>query len=80
MTHALTTALPVPQATPGFATMVTAAPLAEVHSLAASTGHYAVGAVELLFVGLIVPVAILAVGTPIVLVARGIIELVTRLM
>ncbi len=80
MTHALTPALPVPSATPGFATMVTAAPIDEVRSLAASTGRWIVGALELLFVGLLVPIAILAVGAPIALIVRGLIALVTRFL
>jgi hypothetical protein len=80
MTHALTPALPVPPATPGFATMVTAAPIDEVRSLTASSGRWTVGALELLFVGLLVPIAILAVGAPIALVVRGLIELVTRFL
>lgn len=75
MTHALTPALPAPPATPGFATMVTAAPIAEVRSAAASTARWAVGVFEILFVGVLVPIAILVVGAPIALVVRAVIGL-----
>ena len=70
MTTALTPTLPVPSATPGFATMVTSAPVAEIRSAAASGGRWAASIAELLFVGLLVPVAILVVGAPIAFVAR----------
>ena len=67
-------------ATPGFATMVTAAPVPEMSSLAGTVGRWVVTALEILFVGVLVPIAILAVGAPIALLAQGIIAMVTQLL
>ena len=67
-------------ATPGFATMVTAPPAPEVRSAAATGAGWVVTAIEILFVGLLVPVAILVVGAPVVLLVRAIIAVGTRLV
>ena len=67
-------------ATPGFATMVSAAPVPERSSAAATVGRWFVTALEILFVGVLVPVAILAVGAPIALLAQAIISVATRLL
>ena len=73
----MTIAATLAPATPGFATMVTAPPVS-VDPGALSTGlRWIVGGVEMLFVGLLVPVAILVVGAPIALAVRAIIELVS---
>ncbi len=45
---------------------------------AARVARWAVGVVEILGVGLLLPLAIIAVGTPIVLVARLVIALADR--
>ena len=65
-------------ATPGFATMVTAPPAPFERNAVATGTRWIVGGVELLFVGLLVPVAILVVGAPIALAVRAVIELVSR--
>lgn len=65
-------------ATPGFATMVTAAPAPEIRSAAATGARWFVTAIEILFVGVLVPVAILVVGAPVALLVRAIIEVTTR--
>ncbi len=67
-------------ATPGFATMVTAAPVPEISSAAATVGRWFVTALEILFVGVLVPIAILAVGAPIALLLQAIISVATRLL
>ena len=74
----MTVAPPLPSATPGFATMVTPAPVAEVHSVIGTGAHWLGGAVQLLFVGLLVPIGILLVGAPIVLVVRAVIAVIER--
>lgn len=80
MTHALATALPIAPATLSLGAGRRPAAVGDSRSLAASTAFYTVGALELLFVGLLVPLTILAVGTPIALVARGVIALLTWLL
>lgn len=73
------TAAPTPPiATPGFATMVTPAPAAEVHTVIGTGAHWLGGAVQVLFVGLLVPIGILLVGAPIVLVVRAVIAVIER--
>ena len=74
----MTVAPPLPSATPGFATMVTPAPLAEVHTVVGTGWQWLSGGVQILFVGLLVPIGILLVGAPIVLFVRGVIALVQR--
>ncbi len=74
----MTVAPPLPTATPGFATMVTPAPAAEVHTVIGTGAHWLGGAVQVLFVGLLVPIGILLVGAPIVLVVRAVIAVVER--
>lgn len=76
----MTTAPSPVVATPGFATMVTAPPAPEVRSAAAAGAGWVVTAIEILFVGLLVPVGILVVGAPVVLLVRGIIALATLLV
>lgn len=68
----------LPIATPGFATMVTPAPAAEVHTVMGTAARWLGGAVQLLFVGLLVPIGILLVGAPIVLVVRAVIAVFER--
>ncbi len=67
-------------ATPGFATMVTAAPVPEMSSAAATVGRWFVTALEILFVGVLVPVAILVVGAPIALLVQAVVAVATRLL
>lgn len=74
----MTVAPPLPSATPGFATMVTPAPAAEVQTVIGTGAHWLGGAVQLLFVGLLVPIGILLVGAPIVLVVRAVIAVIER--
>ena len=68
----------LPIATPGFATMVTPAPAAEVHTVMGTAAHWLGGAVQLLFVGLLVPIGILLVGAPIALLVRAVIAVFER--
>lgn len=69
---------PPPIATPGFATMVTPAPAAEVHTVIGTGAQWIGGTLQLLFVGLLVPIGILLVGSPIVLLVRAVIEVLER--
>lgn len=64
---------------PGFATMVTPAPVAEVQTVIGTGARWASTGLQLLFVGLLVPVAILLVGAPIALLARAVIAVMSRL-
>jgi len=68
----------LPIATPGFATMVTPAPAAEVLTVMGTAARWLGGAVQLLFVGLLVPIGILLVGAPIVLLVRAVIAVFER--
>jgi hypothetical protein len=74
----MATASTPPLAAPGFATMVTPAPAAEVHTVIGTGAHWLGGALQLLFVGLLVPIGILLVGAPIVLVVRAVIAVIER--
>lgn len=67
-----------PHATPGFATMVTPPPAAEVHTAIGTGTYWLGGAVQLLFIGLLVPIGILLVGAPIVLVVRAVMAVIER--
>lgn len=67
-----------PIATPGFATMVTPAPAAEEHTVIGTGVHWIAGGVQLLLVGLLVPIGILLVGAPIVLLVRAVMAVVER--
>ncbi|MEP7118331.1 MAG: hypothetical protein ABI880_12160 [Acidobacteriota bacterium] len=64
--------------TPGFATMVTPAPAAEAGTVFGTGAHWLSGGVQILLVGLLVPIGILLVGAPIVLLVRGVIALIER--
>jgi hypothetical protein len=64
--------------TPGFATMVTPAPATEERTAFGTGAHWVGGALQLLFVGLLVPIGILLVGAPIVLVVRAVIAVFER--
>jgi hypothetical protein len=74
----MATAATLAPATPGFATMVTAAPIAVELSAVATGVRWTVGGFEILFVGLLVPIAILVVGAPIALLVRAVVELASR--
>jgi hypothetical protein len=74
----MTTAATLVPATPGFATMVTPAPTAEVQTAIGTGARWVSGGLQLLLVGLLLPVAILVVGAPIALLVRAVVELASR--
>ncbi len=66
------------QATPGFATMVTPLPPTDERSAGSTAMHWISGGVQILFVGALVPLAILLVGAPLAFVVGAIVNLLSR--
>ncbi len=74
----MTTAPTHAPARAGFATMVTPPPPADDRTVVGSATRWIGGAVQILFVGALVPLAMLLVGAPIALLVKGIIALLSR--